>query len=148
MPSFITLPYYLLKKLVGGRGFFVPHGKSVVLEPMGNRVKVSSKHWLVCEPGFKSNNTPFMYFWLCEMQTVPSMATAILKRFSHLVKESISYADAVDLWQERIKTHFTNNQFRNKEDIPEILERRRSNKKVNYQMKMKQGLLEKCAVRV
>ena len=76
------------------------------------------------------------------------MATAILKRFPHLVKESISYADAVDLWHQRIKIHFKNNQFRNKEDVPEILERRRSDKKVNYQMKMKQGLLEKYAVGV
>ena len=57
------------------------------------------------------------------------MATVIPKRFPHLVKESISYADAVDLWHGRIKTHFKNNQFRNKEDIPEILDTRRSNKK-------------------
>ena len=57
------------------------------------------------------------------------MATAILKPFPHLVKESISYADAVDLWHGRIKTHFKKNRFRNKEDVPEILERRRSNQK-------------------
>ena len=56
------------------------------------------------------------------------MATAILKRFPHLVKESISYADAKDLWHGRIKTHFKNNRFRNK-DVLEILERRRSNQK-------------------
>ena len=56
-------------------------------------------------------------------------ATAILKRFPHLVKESISYADAVDLWHGRIKTHFKKNRFRNKEDVPEILERRLSNQK-------------------
>ena len=56
------------------------------------------------------------------------MATAILKRFPHLVKESISYVDEVDLWHGRIKTHFKNNRIRNK-DAPEILERRRSNQK-------------------
>ena len=56
-------------------------------------------------------------------------ATAILKHFPHLVKESISYADAVDLWHWRIKTHFKKNRFRNKEDVPEILERRHSNQK-------------------
>ena len=56
-------------------------------------------------------------------------ATAILKRFPHLVKESISYADAVDLWHGRIKTHFKKNRFRNNEDVPEILERRLSNQK-------------------
>ena len=33
------------------------------------------------------------------------------------------------MWHGRIKTHFKNNRFKNKEDVPEILERRRSNKK-------------------
>ena len=58
------------------------------------------------------------------------MPTAISKRFPHLVKESISYADTVDLWHQRIKTHFKNNQFRNKENVPEILKGRRSNQKI------------------
>ena len=56
------------------------------------------------------------------------MATAILKRFPHLVKEPTSYADAVGLWHGRIKAHFKNNRFRNKKDIPEILERKHWNK--------------------
>ena len=46
------------------------------------------------------------------------MATAILKRFPHLVTESIGYADAVDLWHGRIKTHCKKNRFRNKGDVP------------------------------
>ena len=57
------------------------------------------------------------------------MATAILKRFPGFVKKSISYVDTVNLWHGRIKTHFKNNQFRNKEDVPEILESMCSNQK-------------------
>ena len=57
------------------------------------------------------------------------MTTAILECFPHFLKESISYADAVDLWHGKIKIHFKNERFRNKEDVPEILKRRCSNKK-------------------
>ena len=76
------------------------------------------------------------------------MATAILKRFPHLLKESIGYADAVDLWYGKIKIHLRMTDLEIKKMSQRYWRGGVQIKKVNYQIKMKQGLLEKCAVEI
>ena len=102
-----------------------PHGKSVVLEPMGNSSQINLN--------FYENQAlnPIIHlsciFSYVKSRYYRDIATAILKRFPHLVKESIRYADTVDLWYGIIK--HINNWFENKEGVPEILERGRLNQK-------------------
>ena len=73
-----------------------PHGKSVVLEPMGNSSQINLN--------FYENQAlnPIIHlsciFSYVKSRYYRDIATAILKRFPHLVKESIRYADTVDLW--------------------------------------------------
>ena len=46
-----------------------------------------------------------------------------MKRFPHL-RPSLSFNDVVELWHRKLRTHFKNYRFRNRENIPEILKKR------------------------
>ena len=46
-----------------------------------------------------------------------------MKRFPHL-RPSLSFNDVVELWHRKLRTHFKNHRFRNRENIPEILKKR------------------------
>ena len=52
------------------------------------------------------------------------MARAILTRFPSLVKESLNEKDAISLWHDRLISCFKNKRSRNKENIPEIIQKR------------------------
>ena len=45
-----------------------------------------------------------------------------MKQFPHLTP-SLNFNDAVDLWHGKLRTHFKNHRFRNRENIPEILKK-------------------------
>ena len=46
-----------------------------------------------------------------------------MKRFLHL-RPRLSFNDVVELWHRKLRTHFKNHRFRNRENIPEILKKR------------------------
>ena len=51
------------------------------------------------------------------------MAKSLFKRFPSLTDESVNSNDAVDLWHGRLKNHFKSQQFKCKENIPEIIQK-------------------------
>ena len=49
------------------------------------------------------------------------MVKSLFKRFLSLTEESVNYNDVAGLWHGRLKSYFKSQQFRCKENIPEVM---------------------------